>query len=125
MEYVKSIASVAILAGVTFPGVAIARRIWVDDNMAWTALLGGLLILGMCATGFTLLMYRQSTEARRLSTESNLTAARVLRTLDGVNARPALAAPSDLLGSLLAGLSSGDVVDVAPTPYLATGDGEE
>lgn len=59
MGEVRALASIAILAGVLFPGAAVAYRIGTDDAMAWTVLVGVLVIaLVVALTGLFLTLQR-------------------------------------------------------------------
>lgn len=55
MDTIRAIGTLAVMAGVTLPGVAIARRIWIDDAYAWAAL-AGVLGIGAVLGGAALML---------------------------------------------------------------------
>lgn len=126
MTEVRALASIAVLAGVLFPGVAIAYRIGTDDAMAWAALGGVLLIVLVVAlTGLFLALqrwavFRADTEAilsQRARTNATIDA--TARTAGGgpSPAMPWLIMPGDASGRQLgapdaAGYDPLDLADV-------------
>lgn len=100
--------------GVAFAFAIMAWRVYNDPDLTLMVVGGGVVTAIALATGLAFVLYRHAVEARRLSIADNLTHARVIRTLGTSMEPPRLPAPAggDLLGSLLAGMPTHDVVDV-------------
>lgn len=101
--------------GAAFAIAILAWKVYNDPALTWFVVGGGVLTTIVLAMGLAFVLYRHAVEARRLSIADNLTQARVLRTL-GVSMDPSrLPAPAgggDLLGMLISGMPTQDVVDV-------------
>ncbi len=101
--------------GAAFAIAILSWRIYNDPALTWFVVGGGVLTLVALAVGLAFVLYRHAAEARRLSIADNLTHARVLRTLGtSMDQPPRLPAPAggDILGALISGMPTQDVVDV-------------
>lgn len=114
MDDVAKAAGFAMILGALAFAAIIGVRVYHDPAMVWFILATGaaIAVLGMVA--LVLVLVRRADEARRWTAETNLTQARVIRTLGDMPNRPALGSGADLLGSLIAGMPGADTVDVAP-----------
>lgn len=112
--------------GVSIALVMIAHRVYNDDALVWVVVGGGMLCLVlMLATLWTRnarAMWDSRAAMLRLQNESSLIGARAVRTLDGVQSRPAA---NDFLGQMIAGMQGPDVVDQPGTSLAWPDDGHD
>lgn len=69
MDQVKAMLAFAVAAGLVLPGIAIAGRIWTNDDMAWAALLG---LFVLFALALVFLIRRQEERVLHLKREDQL-----------------------------------------------------
>ena len=117
-----------IMGGVGVAGAVLllAHRVYTDNALTWVVVGGGMLCLVLMLAALWARQMRATWEARaavlRLQNESSLIGARAVRTLDGVQSRPAA---NDFLGQMIAGMQGPDVVDQPGTSLAWPDDGHD